>query len=147
MRLIGSGCVRYAFKSCPILSKLFQDLTRGGWRLEVIGHWIGDSKQRSTQIPNQSRERSRTITINIPILLHKATMMLHNTALRTATRRIISSSASRRSASSASAAFKKQGEEARRATLPLLAVAALSGCAAVTVSRQHEVSGWYKLLC
>ena len=66
-------------------------------------------------------------------------MMLTNTAVRTATRRIISStSSSRRSASSTAAhAFKKQGEEARKAALPLLAVAAL-GCA-VTVGRRDEV--------
>lgn len=65
-------------------------------------------------------------------------MMLANTALRTATRRIVSSTSSRRCASSASNAFKKQGEEARRAALPLLAVAALGGCA-LTVGRQEEV--------
>lgn len=68
------------------------------------------------------------------------TMMLSNTALRTATRRIISSNASRRSASSTSVkqAFTKQGEEARRAALPLLAVAALGGCV-VTVGRNDQV--------
>lgn len=68
------------------------------------------------------------------------TMMLSNTALRTATRRIISSNASRRSASSTSAkqAFSKQGEEARKAALPLLAVAALGGCV-VTVGRNDQV--------
>ena len=67
-------------------------------------------------------------------------MMMSNTAIRTATRRIISSTASRRSASSTSAtqAFKKQGEEARRAALPLLAVAALGGCV-VTVGRNDQV--------
>lgn len=64
--------------------------------------------------------------------------MMLNTAVRTATRRIVSSTASRRCASSVTVALKKQGEEARRAALPLLAVAALGGCA-VTVARHEEV--------
>jgi len=65
--------------------------------------------------------------------------MLSNTLVRTTTRRIISSAASSRRSASSSAvqAFNKQGEEARRAAFPLLAVAALGGCA-VTLGRQNE---------
>jgi len=67
-------------------------------------------------------------------------MMLTNTALRTATRRIVSSTASsRRSASSTVArAFKTQREEARNAALPLFVVGALGGCA-IAVGRREEV--------
>jgi hypothetical protein len=77
--------------------------------------------------------------LHIPSPILHATM-LSNTLVRTTTRRIISSAASSRRSASSSAvqAFNKQGEEARRAAFPLLAVAALGGCA-VTLGRQNEV--------